>query len=416
MVRVLIIVVMLNFMASFATAQDVPLVTAELEETETVIGQPLVLRIKILVPTWLPQPPEFPSLDIPGLLVRLPERASGPVTEQVGAESWSGVQRAYRLYPLQPGRFDIPGQRLTIIYAKPGESDPVTAEVALDPISFTATVPDGARGLDPLIVATEFTLEASIEGSEQLDVGGAIVRTLVATISGTTPILIPRLTPEEVQDNLRTYSDEPSVADKEDRGDLSGTRTERTTYLATSEGTAEIPAVRIEWFNLDTGKVETAEVPGLSVSIAAGEAGPENTVSISWRDILLTVLVVLAVVLVLRMVRPRLSVQIRILKDRWRASEPFASRQVLDAIRRKDLGEVYSAIDTWSGFFPGSATDDLQAALALVGQARHGPATGTIGTRAWAALRHTFETSRQSARRANRRATLRNDLKPLNPS
>lgn len=398
-----------------AVAQDGPQVTAELDETEGMIGQPLVLRIKVLVPTWLPQPPEFPSLDMPGLLVRLPERASGPISERIGSDTWSGVQRAYRLYPLQPGNFEIPGQSIRITYANPGGSDPVTEEIALKSINFNAIVPEAARGLNPLIVATGFSLEAKTEGQDQLAVGGAVVRTLEATISGTTPILIPQLTPDASGAGLRSYPDEPSVTDKEDRGTLSGTRTERTTYLATAEGPAELPVVRFDWFNLETGKVETAAVPAVPLSIAPGEAVESKSQPIAWWKILASLLALCVVGLILRAVLPRLRSWVGSMRDRWRASEPYASRLVLTAIRRKELGRVYSALEAWRRFHPGVEISDMQPALVQVGQGRHAKVEQSNGGRNWIVLRQSFTSARRTALRAKRHASIRKDLDALNP-
>jgi hypothetical protein len=413
--RLLLLLTIVNLTTLAAAAQDRPQVTAELDPTEAVIGQPLVLRIKVLVPTWLPQPPEFPSLDLPGLLVRLPERASGPVTERVGSDNWSGVQRAYRLYPLQPGTFEIPGQSVRVTYAKPGGSDPVSEEVVLKPIVFKAVVPEAASGLDPLIVASEFSLEAKIEGQDQLAVGGAVVRTLDAKISGTTPILIPKLTPDTTVNGLRAYPDEPSVIDKEDRGTLSGTRSERTTYLATTEGSAELPAVRFDWFNLETGNVETAEVANVPLSIKPGEATQGKSQPVSWWKLLAGLIVTGVVFLIVRAVWPRLNSWILSVKERWRASEPYASRQVANAIRRKELGDVYTALEAWECFYTAGTMDDVRPALARVGREIHSQAEHSSGARHWAALRESFESARRTALRTKRQFAFPRELNPLNP-
>ncbi|MFA3917012.1 hypothetical protein [Ruegeria hyattellae] len=413
--RMLLLLAITVFSTFSAMAQDGPMVTAELDATETVIGQPLVLRIKVLVPTWLPQPPEFPPLDLPGLLVRLPERASGPISERVGSDTWSGVQRAYRLYPLQPGRFEIPGQSVRITYANPGGSDPVTEDIALEPIAFNAVVPEPAHNLDPLIVATGFILEAKVEGRDGLAVGGAVVRTLEATIIGTTPILIPQLAPEAVGDGLRSYPDEPRVTDKEDRGTLSGTRTERTTYLATAEGPAELPEVRFDWYNLETGKVETVEIPRLSLSIAPGEEAEGRSQPVTWWKALVGVAAAAVVALVLRAVWPLLSGWASALKDGWRASEIFATRQVLKAIRSRDLGGSYAALEDWARFHPDGATDDLRSALFQVGRGRYARDNSSSDPQGWKTTRKSFLAARRAALRAERLRGSQQDLKPLNP-
>ena len=116
-----------------AKAQE-PNVTVTLDPETTVVGQPVVLRIKVLVPTWMPKPPVFPNFEVPSVMVRLPERASGPVSETIDRETWSGVQRAYRLYPLEAGVITLPAGVIGLTYAEPGATVPrPQAAAALSP-------------------------------------------------------------------------------------------------------------------------------------------------------------------------------------------------------------------------------------------------------------------------------------------
>ncbi|MEM1005659.1 MAG: hypothetical protein AAGK26_09760, partial [Pseudomonadota bacterium] len=255
-----------------ACAQQTPLVTVEMTQTETVLGQPLTVRIKVLVPTFSPAPPEFPSLEIPGVLVRLPERASGPISEDVNGETWSGVQRSYRVYPLRPGEFEIPAQTVRITYAQEGGIDPIVVDLNTDAISFVATIPPGAENLDPMIVANGFSMTETLDPPQDFEVGDAITRTVQANIAGTTGILIPSLVGENTSITLRAYPKDPDVSDSEERGVLSGTRTETITYLGVRPGEAVLPPIAVDWFNLQTGQVETTRVDGVTFAVTGSAA------------------------------------------------------------------------------------------------------------------------------------------------
>ncbi len=233
MIRLLCCLVLALGLAAPTLAQEAaapavePRITTELTPDTAVVGQPLVLRIKVLVPTWLPKPPAFPSLDAPNVIVRLPERASGPVSERIDGETWSGVSRAYRIYPMVPGEVTLPARTLTVIHADPETTQPVTYEARLDPIRFTATVPEAAAGLDPLILASDFTLEQTIEAPDgALGQGDAASRAVTATIEGTSPLFIPGLIPAVESEAVRAYPKDPAIAEREDRGTLSGSRTD----------------------------------------------------------------------------------------------------------------------------------------------------------------------------------------------
>ena len=53
-------------------------------EGPVTVGTPLAVTATVLVPTWMPEPPAWPDLQIADAITRLPERATRPVTERIG--------------------------------------------------------------------------------------------------------------------------------------------------------------------------------------------------------------------------------------------------------------------------------------------------------------------------------------------
>ena len=51
-----------------------PVLRMALDKDTAVPGQPLILRVTVLAPTWLPKAPVFPSFETPNVIVRLPSR------------------------------------------------------------------------------------------------------------------------------------------------------------------------------------------------------------------------------------------------------------------------------------------------------------------------------------------------------
>ncbi len=388
------------------------MVKTELSAETATVGQPLVLRITVLVPTWMPEPPRFPSLEMPNVIVRLPSRASSPVSERVNGETWSGVSRAYRLYPMIPGAFSLPPQPVGITYAAPDSLSPVTVEMALEPIVFTAEVPDAAKGLNPLILAEGFSLSQELEGAESpLKQGDAVTRTVSAKISGTSALFIPLLTPEMTGEAARAYTKDPVVNEAEDRGVLSGSRQETVTYVAQYGGTLELPEVSLEWYNTKTESVEVATLEGYTFSVDAPP--PSQDPAFSRRQVIgltgVVVAVLLALFAVTRYLVPPIKRRLRKNRLIWENSEAYAAKQVQRAIGSHDLSKVYRALALWSAKCPGQIGRDLEGALAMVGASffreAHEASDG------WAALSATFQEDRD--RRL--KATTLSDLSPLNP-
>lgn len=386
-----------------AQAQMDPQLSAELPEGEVIVGQPLTLRIKLLVPTWMPKPPVWPTFEVPSLLVRLPERASTPVSETINGETWSGISRAYRLYPLELGGFEIPGQSLTVTYADPGKPDPIVAQIPLEAIRFQAVLPKGAEGLDPPIVASGLTLEQQIDGGPDLETGGAVTRVVTISIEGTTPILLPSLMPALPatlpHPPLRAYPKEPVVKESEQRGILSGSRAETTTYVAQSGGQVDLPAISLKWFNLESGKVETAKLGSASLSITAPPPPPPGLADYA-RWVAYGAGVLAIAWLFFRLIWPRIATGVRALTQKWRASEPYAARAMYEALRGKKLTALYPALDHWLGFYPliiGTDRQALDEALANIGAARFAAAS-TGRAPSWQPARDAFSALRRAQR------------------
>jgi hypothetical protein len=379
--RILLFWLFALIVPAVTAAQEVPrpVLRTELEKVSAIPGQPIILRITLLAPTWLPKPPVFPSFETPNVIVRLPPRASSPTSERIGGETWSGVTRAYRLYPMTVGRFRIPQQTVTVTFADPDTRAPVTVALRTDEVVFSGTAPDGAEGLDPFIAAEALTLEQSIEGAPgNLEPGGAITRTVTVRVQGTSPIFLPPLIPSFSAEGISAYPKEPVVTETETREDISGDRVESVTYVAEVGGRHTAPPIRLRWFNLREKRVETATADGFEITVRGPPPAPPS--SFDWRAtvpwiVLGALLVALAVFAAVRL-RPRISRWRRSRREAYLASEAFAFSQAMAALRARDFGDVTRTIELWTSRLPPGAGVEharLSDALAHLGAALYGP-------------------------------------------
>ena len=266
-----------------------PRLSVTLSDGPYIVGQPILLELKILVPTWMPKAPVYPSFEQPGLLLRMPKRATHPVSETIRGQTWSGTIRRYQIYPLEPSRFDIPVQRVLVTFADKN-AQPVQANLLVDEISFQVILPEAAKRLKPpVIVATGFTLEQTWSSGTELEVGGALTSRVIGRINGTTAILIPALIPElapalvsDVSGTpvaptvLQAYPKDPVVSAQYERDLLSGRREEEVTYLVQNAGPISLPPIIIEWFNLSSNSVETLRLDGFQGRVPEPSAVPPS--------------------------------------------------------------------------------------------------------------------------------------------
>ncbi|NOD29461.1 BatD family protein [Ruegeria atlantica] len=385
-----------------------PRVSVDVPNEAVIVGQPAIVRVKVLVPTFMPQPPVFPSLEQQNVLVRLPERASGPVSETVDGETWSGVQRSYRLYPLTSGPVAYDAQEVVVTFADPQSNDPVQVSVALPSIQLNAEIPEGAQGLDPLIIASGFSLDQKLDGPTDMQAGDSITREISAQISGTTALTIPALTPQDQSQLLRAYPKEPRFSETEDQGILSGQRVEETVYNAQDGGETQLSAVSIDWFNLDTGQIETASLPSTKLTLAPPRRQPPDAQTII-KSVLYLVIVVFALWTLGRFLRPRYSTWKTERRRRYLASEKYAVDALRSALISRDLPAVYQALGLWkSRSAHPERSLDLEMSLMNIGAARYS-ATACNSPEDWeAAVQHLGALKSATERKSG-------SLPPLNP-
>ncbi|WP_298848076.1 hypothetical protein [uncultured Ruegeria sp.] len=385
-----------------------PQVTIDVPNEAVIVGQPAIVRIKVLVPTFMPQPPVFPSLEHQNLLVRLPERASGPVSETVNGQTWSGVQRSYRVYPLAAGPVAFDAQEVVVTYADPQTNDSIQISLPLPPIQLSAEIPEGARGLDPLIIATGFSLNQKTDGPTDMQAGDAITRELSAIVTGTTPLMIPQLSSQVQSPLLRAYPKEPRFLETEDRGVLSGQRVEETVYIAQEGGKAQLPAVSIDWFNLDTNLVETASVPSIELTLTPPKRQPPDMETIIQAVLCLTVLA-LALWALVRFLRPRYKVWKAERRRSYFASEKYAFDSLRNALQSQDLPAAYEALELWKSRSTQPArSSGLERSLTQIGAARYSKIPQKR-PEDWGSALQSLGALRGSATRQSR------SLPPLNP-
>ena len=400
-----------------------PLLRMELEKRSAVIGQPIVLRVTVLVPTWLPESPVFPSFEVPDVMVRLPSRAAGPTSERIGGETWSGVTRAYRLYPMAAGRFTIPPRRLRVTYADPETRAPITLDLRSDAISFEGIIPRGTEGLDPFIAAEALVIEQRVEGtSTELAPGGAVTRSVTARVEGMSPLFLPPLIPALDSQVFSAYPKEPLVSEQEEWMALSGERTESVTYVAVAGGNAAAPPIRLRWYNLKTKRVETAEAEGFDLTSSGPPPQARQSRGSGWSGlapwVLGGVLALLVLAIAAVRLRPRIAGWRQRQREAYRASEAYAFALARSALRKQNLGEATSALALWTARLRPEAGEEearLSEALARLGAARYGRGEAKPADRLWNDAVHALDAARRRRREHATTARATGELPLLNP-
>jgi len=411
-----VLLMTLAAMGPTVQAQSVPMVTATLTSPDTPVGQSVTLTLEVLVPTWMPSPPVLPDLEQPDLLVRQPPRAGSPISRKIDGETWSGISRRYLLIPLKSGRFDLPAAELELTWADPETRAPITQKLSVSLLSLTATVPADAQDLNPPLLAQDIQLEQVIEGGPELQVGDPITRTVTAQITGTSPILMPLLLRDlEDQSALRAYPGEAKTSEDIQRSTLSGSRIETVTYLAQNGGKITLPDIEIHWFDLDEGIVKTTRLQGATFDIPEPLPPPLDATVIAFRAIVALGILTL-IFLAVRSLTPWVSYQHLNLKGRWHCSPHYARRQVISALKARDLSACFLALDLWQRALPDKNRRlEVTDLLLLLGRVQYSGTATDGATNHWRDAEKRFSTYSQAVLRHRNTMQKKPLMDHLNP-
>ena len=233
------------------------------------VGTPVEITATVLVPTWMPDPPVWPDLQIADAITRLPERATHPVTQRVRQESWSGVARTWQIIPQRAADYDLGQAPIAITYADPDTSQPTEATLDLPDIAFSATLPPGAEDIEPLSCrhAASPWPPSSTASPTTPRPGDSFTITLTTTAAGPPAMLLPPLADRlPTPSGLRAYPRQPAVVDTP--GDPpTGTRTEAVTYVIEQPGAYAFPALSLAWWNTASQRHETATTDPIAFEV-----------------------------------------------------------------------------------------------------------------------------------------------------
>lgn len=409
--------------ALLANAQEAaePVVRISVTPGTVSVGEPAELKITVLGPTWFPQPPEFPSFEIPNALVRLPSNSSRATWDTVDGERWNGVARRYQVYPLIGARFRLGGEVLNVTVADPGK-DPVSYEVAVPELELVATVPAGAEGLDPFVAGTRFQLERTVDADiDRLEIGSAVVVTYTAELEGLHAMFIPPLSPSIDTAGVSAYLETPTVEDAE-----VARREETMTLVFEAGGEFTIPATRVDWWNTATSTVETISLPALSLDVAGPPLPsdpPDTDVDEAEDSDGIRIVLGLVVLIALSVwLGPGLSARLRGFRDAYRNSEGYAFRRLEKALRQKDgRGSEHALIEWLERLDPGLDSQafaaqfgdgELARELDVLSRNLHG--SDGQGTVQFGAIEKGIADARRRFL-ARRKSVAKASLPPLNP-
>ena len=193
----------------------------------------------------------------------------------LNGRSFDVYERRFVIFPQVSGELVIPGPRYSGEISngrwRPGRPisvshPPLRIQVLPQPASY----PQNASWLPAKDVKLDFRWLGDIT---QLNQGEPITLALTLTAQGLSAAQLPKLDLPESK-GLKYYPEQTQTNDVANDSGITGIASQNIAVVVNKNGTVRLPEVRIPWFNIESGRVEYATMPGQTLKVSGESTQP----------------------------------------------------------------------------------------------------------------------------------------------
>lgn len=338
-------------------------------ETTAWTGQRLKVYVELRSKGSFSGAPSFSLPRIPrAMLVKL----GSPVvsSRDIEGESHFVQTHEFALFSQQSGTVEIPAfeVRFSSREGFSGEAGEIRALTQARKVEIRR--PPGSEGLGFLVTTPRLEISETWDPPPgPAKIGDLFKRTIVQKADQVTGMALAPA-PSRAPAGFRIYPKHPEISDNTERGDFSAERSDTLTYVAREPGDLLIPAIRYDWWNPESERLESKTLPAVRLAVAAPPAPPppRSPARFLW------LLIAAALIASALLFRKAALAFARRLRDRIDPPPRRAARAFLAACRRGDPAAAGHAWDRWQGLHAAfEPPGDLRARVMEMRRSLYGP-------------------------------------------
>ncbi len=240
------------------------------------LGQKVVLNLDVLAQDGWAQLKKVHDHEIGGGYVKRFETQGTRLQERIGGASYSGQRNEYLFFPQRAGELSIEPLAIDIEVKSWGaQASNEIVRQSTPRVTLQVRRPPGLEAAQAVIATPDFAATQQWQPqTTDLSAGDAVVRTVELQGADISAMVFPPLEREQLS-GVGIYLAGPEVDDLYSRGDLTGKRTEKITYVMEEPGTHEAAELAFTWWNTRSEKLETATLPGMTFQVQAAALAAE---------------------------------------------------------------------------------------------------------------------------------------------
>ncbi|MEX6686966.1 BatD family protein [Danxiaibacter flavus] len=230
--------------------------------------EPFKATVTVSTATWYTAPLDFDNIQISNAFI-LPFSRTFSTMLTVNGKQYASLQFYFIVFPYKPGNYSFPAINIRVETPPLGSSTSQKVTINTSPQKFVVKdIPQKFKGENWFVAKNVYVSEHWNKSLNNLKVGDVLKRTVVIDAKGTLPQFIPGFKNDSL-DWASVYPDDPDLADTRDDYDANGKRTQTITYLLEKEGTFEMPAINIAWWNPYASRLYKRSAAGATLHVKA---------------------------------------------------------------------------------------------------------------------------------------------------
>jgi hypothetical protein len=334
-------------------------VRANLEISETTwVGQRVMLNIDLMTDGVRFGGQRIRLPEVPGALILEDSVSTIRLNEEIDSKSWQVLRFRYPMFVQRAGRIELPEISVEFNAYESFVGDPVAFARTADPMSLDVQTPPGVTRPDRLVTTGDFSLAVTIDPEiGDLSVGDAFTRVVTRSATDVSGMAFAPIVADDVP-GVAAYLKAPDIDDRSNRGTMTGTRVDTTSYVLEQAGEFEIPELELEWWDPVRAQLHTEIVPALNLVVAenpvvnSDSATPAATTRPEFDPgkILLTAAAAVVLLLLARILFSRIHGWREQQKVDYLNSEPGRFNCLVRACSRNDSAQAYAEFHRWRRF------------------------------------------------------------------
>ncbi len=370
------LILIFGFLCFAAYSQKKPAsvwATARFNKQSVMVGEPLVVTITVYTSTWFTQPPVYQEIQVSGALMVKLENRVGAKTVTIRNKKYPAIEQQYVVYPSIIGDNTLPSLEVVVSCPPEGDYKGIERTVRTKERQFTVLPPPEGVDVSKWLSSYNLTVNETWDRPlDKLKAGDVLERRIRIRAAGTLAALIPPVELAATEFGS-VYPKTPILANIQNQGSFSGSRTEVVTYLLEKDGEFEIPEVVIPWYSIREKKEKTANLAAISLNIAPNpdlefilsrqkalqeelakelpeeieEEEPFEFLGLNWWQLILVLLSALAVIVQLKRWVSRWQVQRQKRKESKLASEEHYFEELKQVAKSGDSTLLVRQLFFW---------------------------------------------------------------------